>query len=585
MAGFDLGAVTATVTANITNFTKGMESVRDQVQGFSSTAGSIAKGVAITGTAIAGVATAGFFAMKKFADVAGEAQAQTIVSETLMQTTAEGSIKVFEKYKKAADETAQAMVNLGFDDEEATSAFARSLSITKDVAQSRKDMALAADFARLKGISLGDSQKAIQKAFEGNAKAVREYGIEIQDGASKQSVFNQIQALSKDQAKAFAASYVGAGEVFAVKLSNLKEQIGSAFLPIMTKVLESLSKVIEYVSTIDFTPLANTISSLIPYLESFVTGIFNVGTQIYNTFMVYIYPILAQFAALWRTNWTQVSTDTTSSVYAVQVMIKSMTDFIQLVFTSTFGWLQTFIVENWSFIQNTFGSTFEAIKALVITVGEFLFVTFSALFVWLSGFIRDHWDTIVFVVKGAITIISSVIKIFAGVITAIFAVLTAFITGDWSLAWTKIQSAMATAWDGIKGLFGTMLSFTLSFGKTILGYLVKPFEDAWHRIEDIVKNIKSALDFTQRHSPSVVDVVKRGVSLVNDSLEGLNYQVKGSVGIDTSSLGQGMATSTSFGGITVNLDGAIISSNQDAQRMSELIGDGIVNKLKQSIRI
>ena len=118
----------------------------------------------------------------------------------------------------------------------------------------------------------------------------------------------------------------------------------------------------------------------------------------------------------------------------------------------------------------------------------------------------------------------------------------------------------------------------------MLDSLVSPFRNAWSQIQDLVKKIQDALDFTKRHSPSVLDVVKRGVGLVNNALGNLEYNTMLSPTMVAQTVSNG-GKSMSVASINISLDGAIIGSSADATSIGEMIGDGIIKKLQYSVRI
>jgi phage-related protein len=181
-------------------------------------------------------------------------------------------------------------------------------------------------------------------------------------------------------------------------------------------------------------------------------------------------------------------------------------------------------------------------------------------------------------------VITGLFQVAGGIIMALVSVITAFITGDWNKAHDQLVKGTMMAWDGIKNIFSGIIGFISNWGGSVLSNLVRPFQDAWNRIQDIVNKIKDALDFTKRHSPSVLDIVKRGVGLVNNAMSDLLVTPN----MDTQMVAQTVANggqNMSVAAININLDGAIIGNEYEASSLAERIGDGIIEKLRYSVRI
>lgn len=194
-----------------------------------------------------------------------------------------------------------------------------------------------------------------------------------------------------------------------------------------------------------------------------------------------------------------------------------------------------------------------------------------------------HWVYIKDILDGTWQIIVGLVKVAWAIVYGIISVGLELLAGDWKGAWERVKQATSMAWEGIKSIFMGALNFIKGWGGWLLEELVRPFRDAWNRIQDYVNKIKDALDFTKRHSPSVVDIVQRGVGLVNKSLGDLT------MGINpvehAAGLGIGAGFSSSNYQVRIDLNGAMIGSEAEAVRMGERIGDSIIKKLKMNIRV
>lgn len=202
---------------------------------------------------------------------------------------------------------------------------------------------------------------------------------------------------------------------------------------------------------------------------------------------------------------------------------------------------------------------------------------------FIAQWITNHWTQIKLVTDSTWKIIVGLFQIAAALLGGITLTLLALLSGNWKQAWETIKSAVSLAWEGIKNIFNGALGFIRGWGGTLFNELTRPFRDAWNTIQNLVNKIKDALDFTKRHSPSVVDIVKSGVSKVNNALSDLAY---GGV-INASAAG----LAVSRGGdqnstvvVSIDMAGAFIADQYGAGQMAELLGDSIIKRLQNNVR-
>lgn len=166
---------------------------------------------------------------------------------------------------------------------------------------------------------------------------------------------------------------------------------------------------------------------------------------------------------------------------------------------------------------------------------------------------------------------------------AIFTAIWEFIE-PWTMGVAGLFKQL-TAWIGehtqgasniINNIWNGILGFFQGIAGRIRDAIVKPFEDAKRKIEEIGKAIRDAADKINpfhRESPSLVDNVKKGLSIIRNEYDSLGA-------------GFGMpavAGMGNVGGIVINMNGSIGSMSQ-AQSYGEAMGDEIISKLRQNIR-
>jgi len=535
---FELGAVVAHIQADTKNFQDGITKAKSSLSSFGDGVGAVAGAIGKATLILGGLGIAGGVAMKLFADQAGEAEKTVIRANALLAASTKDNVKQFKEFEQAVSDTSQAFIEFGFDDEETRLAMAKSLAVTKDVTESKKEMALAADFARLQDIGITEAQKLLQMAYMGNARVLKQYGIELEDGATKTEIFGKIQDLAGGQAMAFSDSYAGSVARFTVEFDNLKEKIGEVVLPIFSQLFEIVRNFIYQLNNADFTWFTVSMDTAIAVSEQFYETVQTVVSGVIQWFNENLMPFILM--------------------------------------------LQAFMAEHWEEIRANVEMVWNFIVELVKVVVELLTVIFTGFYTWLSTFVKNNWDEIKITIQSALQIISGALEVFFGLVIGIFKFALAILKGDWKGAWQAIVDTSNHFWGGLQKIFDGAFGFIKAWGGKILEELVRPFVDAWNRIQDYVRKIRDALDFTKKHSPSVVDIVTKGVKEVNRALDKLDLGVNVSphAAVAGVSPGSSIAQTT----IKIDMNGAVINDGISAFRMGEKFGDGIIRKLQQNVR-
>lgn len=148
----------------------------------------------------------------------------------------------------------------------------------------------------------------------------------------------------------------------------------------------------------------------------------------------------------------------------------------------------------------------------------------------------------------------------------------------------KIYDFVSSNWDNL-------VNFFIGIKDKIVNAITEPFEQAKRKIEEIGKRIRDAANeinpFT-RHSPSLVDNVKKGLGIIKDEYLALG-DMKLSLpiedrGTSLAGLASGIGGTSSAGGISIDLRGSTISSQADAEMLAETIGDTIIKRLSKNVR-
>jgi hypothetical protein len=135
--------------------------------------------------------------------------------------------------------------SLGFAGEDALSAMASLVTATGSVDQSTKLLALSADFARTRQISLADASRVLQMATMGNLRAFKQLGITLDESLPKNKAIAKAFDELNQRIGGTAVKYT---ETFAGRVAVLKEQIGGLVEAIGMRVLPILTAMLGYIS-------------------------------------------------------------------------------------------------------------------------------------------------------------------------------------------------------------------------------------------------------------------------------------------------------------------------------------------------
>jgi archaellum component FlaC len=98
--------------------------------------------------------------------------------------------------------------------------------------------------------------------------------------------------------------------------------------------------------------------------------------------------------------------------------------------------------------------------------------------------------------------------------------------------WDWIKAKTADLWNNVRSIFGNMVNWFRGFPDMIRNALsglkdalMRPFNDAWNAIKNIADKIKNELNKLNpfaKFSPSLVDQVTKGVSVIQDEFSKLD---------------------------------------------------------------
>lgn len=303
------------------------------------------KKMAAVGTVAFGAISA--VAISAFNDFA-EAEAKTAVTNQSLQNTFSqlsgaplaklqkelgGAKDLLGALKTSAQAAGAAAIKLGFDDEAAAGSFAKLFTATKSVTGANRELQIAMDLARSKGISLEDATQKLMMVHAGSTKELKAMGLAVDETATAMQNMDSIEKQLNGTAKAYAETNAGKIEIMKAQIGNLKESIGAALAPAVTKVVEALTPLIEKFSAwVERNP---ELVSKIVMVSGALAGIVAVVGALGLALTVILSPIglvaaaivgLAALAAVIVVKWTSIKAFFTDLWAGIKNVFKSAID-------------------------------------------------------------------------------------------------------------------------------------------------------------------------------------------------------------------------------------------------------------------
>ena len=198
----------------------------------------VGAGLASIGQAAAlslGTVAVGFGSMAIKAALEGE-QAQARLTNAVKNAG-----PAFKNMGKIADGLNDKYAKWGFENDEVQISLSKLVPVTKNSADATKKLALAADIAKARHLSLEDATALLVKVQTGHVGLLGRLGIATKDATGK--TISQEEAIKKltdlygGQADRSAGTYAGKMQALKAQFHNLSEEIGQVLLPILAAVI------------------------------------------------------------------------------------------------------------------------------------------------------------------------------------------------------------------------------------------------------------------------------------------------------------------------------------------------------------
>jgi hypothetical protein len=214
-----------------------------------------------------------------------DAKAQALLAQAIEKNTLAGKANV----KAAEAYIEKTMMSAAVADDQLRPALATLVQTTGDLTYSQDLLNTSLDISAATGADLGAVTDAVAKAYSGNTKALASLIPSLRDtikeGASLDQIMSQVAATVGGAASVAANSAEGQMKRLSITLSETKESIGAAFLPILERLLPVLQDMAKFVQE-----NTDLIVKLIVIVGGLATGILalNAAMKVYNATMIVV---------------------------------------------------------------------------------------------------------------------------------------------------------------------------------------------------------------------------------------------------------------------------------------------------------
>lgn len=150
-----------------------------------------------------------------------------------------------DEVKGSMELASKAALKLGFDDEAASKSFAKLFQVTKSTAQANKELGIAMDMARARGISLEDATQKLVMVHSGATKQLKAEGLAIDENATALENITSLSKVYANQASEAAKTVGVQFQIVQLAVDNLKQAIGDSLAPAFASLIQKINPVVE----------------------------------------------------------------------------------------------------------------------------------------------------------------------------------------------------------------------------------------------------------------------------------------------------------------------------------------------------
>jgi hypothetical protein len=376
-----------------------------------------------------------------------------------LQTAIENAGGSMDQFAPRISNVSDRLIKLGFDDEATARSLATLTTATQDPTKALDSMGLAADIARSRHISLESAADKLAKAYSGNTKVFKEFGINLSANATEQeraAAIAELTARVHGQAAAQADNFSTKMESLKIRAENVAEAIGAKVGPALTVAGPLLAGVGGIVQSGLIPALISGVASA----WSFAAGMVGAGLSAAAAaipVMIAWAPVILGIAAIgaaayllydnWSAVWGFIKDATVAAWDFIGGVISAGWDFVSGLVSGALDW-----------IQGAFSSGWAAVRSITSTAWS-----------WLT-------DTVFSGVSDVVSFVSTLPGRAAGAMSGLGGAIV-------NVAW----GAMSWLWDAVSGGVSNVVGLVAGMpGRIVgaLGYLGGYLWDAGYAIID-----------------------------------------------------------------------------------------------------
>jgi hypothetical protein len=159
----------------------------------------------------------------------GKAYRDDRLEQDMLNNTLMRNVDGWRQYTGVIDDAIQSGQRLAFTDSDIRESLGRLVTATKDVSSAIKYNRLAMDIARQRNIKLSEASKAVTKAAQGQVRALKGLGYQIDTTASATENLDSVQRQAAGSAEVWAKSPSGKLAARLIEITEKAEASGKSF--------------------------------------------------------------------------------------------------------------------------------------------------------------------------------------------------------------------------------------------------------------------------------------------------------------------------------------------------------------------
>jgi len=607
---FDIGSVVAHIKADVSDFEKGINSVKKQTANLSSSFMSASKTAAVFAGVIGTAAGVGLTAFLK--DSSEEANNFSKSMTTLEIISGRFGVKAEDAKKAAKELGSELRIGTGG----AAEALQNLLKTGLNLDQSKellKRFTNEAMTGKAPTLSLGQAVQNLSFAYAtnnsaiGNLSGINENFSDITE-KGRQALIKEgvaVNTITDDMAKyrgmidltnltlgsseKFAGTLIDTQTILDQKMTDLKITVGSALNPVLNTFLKHIVAIMPSTEQVNgaIGKMKDVIQGLVTLItERDLTGPFLRALGLNEDDPIVPKIMEVRDALVGFGNWIKDNQEIIikfltgmAIAFGALAVIGTITALIAALANPL-----TLIVIAAGLLYTAWTTNFMGIQDITRRVVYYVEQIFTELKAWWIV----YGDSIKMITQGAWNFILGVFTLVGGQIFNTIKLMWQLITGDWKGAWQTIMDMNENARKSFTLMFTGLAQMIAGAFTAMVTAVVQQLESLWNKAKDFAGKIKKELDKINpfhRESPSLVDNVMNGVEIIKNQYKSLSEGVTGMVN-PVPGAGNGSQSAVANGGvnITIDMNGAFISDELSAMRLGEKIGDSLIRKLQQNVR-